>query len=122
MPKIVRPTVSPVPGPTVLPSTQAKKTGLSPQTNLNQEAKRRYDQQQGPQGDPEGKRHRIIEPGGVPQRECIHPPHGKEQAGQRQLARVAQGVFPDEIRPAVPLSFSLPPSSHVAPLVLVSAP
>lgn len=43
VPKIVRPTVSPEPGPTVQPGTQAKKMGLSPQTTINEEAKKRYE-------------------------------------------------------------------------------
>lgn len=43
MPEPVRPTVNPEPGPTVQPGSQAKKTGLSPQSNVNTEAKKRYD-------------------------------------------------------------------------------
>lgn len=43
MPEPVRPTVTSEPGPTVQPGSQAKKTGLSSQTTVNEEAKKRYD-------------------------------------------------------------------------------
>lgn len=43
MPEPVRPNMNQEPGPTVQPGSQAKKTGLSPQTNINEEAKKRYD-------------------------------------------------------------------------------
>lgn len=43
MPEPVRPTINVEPGPTVLPGSQAKKTGLSSQSSINTEAKKRYD-------------------------------------------------------------------------------
>ena len=43
MPEPVRPAINPESGPTVQPGSQAKKTGLSSQSNINTEAKKRYD-------------------------------------------------------------------------------
>ena len=43
MPEPTRPTVNPKPEPSVQSGSQAKKTGLSPQSDVNVEAKKRYD-------------------------------------------------------------------------------